>query len=77
MRHPLVLMLPFFFAAARSLTLGIQSPSRLGSRPTISAEAEYKLPTIITFCLLGLLIALCLMVRFPEFGTVIAEYNQF
>jgi hypothetical protein len=77
MHHPLILVLPFVFAAARSLTLGIQSPSRFESRPTISVEAEYKLLTIMTFCLLGLLIALSLMVRFPEFGTVIAEYNQF
>jgi len=77
MSNPLVLILPFVLAATRSLTLGIQSPSRLESRPTIPAELEYKFLTIITFCLLGLLVALSLMVRFPDFGTVIAEYNQF
>ena len=77
MHHPLILVLPFVFAATRSLTLGIRSPRRSESRPIISAEAEYELLTFITFCLLGLLIALNLMVRFPEFGTVIAEYNQF
>ncbi|MFY9835196.1 MAG: hypothetical protein WAK55_01775 [Xanthobacteraceae bacterium] len=73
----LVPILPFVLAAARSLTLGIQSLSGLEWRPTIPAEAEYEFLAVAIFCLLGLLVALSLIMRFPDFGTVIAEYNQF
>jgi hypothetical protein len=77
MNSPLVPILPFILAATRSLTLGIQSSSRLRSRPITPAETENEFLTVVTFCLIGLLAALNLMVRFPDLGTVIAEYNQF
>jgi hypothetical protein len=35
------------------------------------------LPTIIAFCLLGLLLTLNLMLRFPDLGALIEQYNQF
>jgi hypothetical protein len=36
-----------------------------------------ELPIIIAFCLLGLLLTLNLILRFPDFGAVIEQYNQF
>ena len=35
------------------------------------------LPTIIAFCLLGLLLTFSLILRYPDFGAVIEQYNQF
>ncbi len=35
------------------------------------------LPMIIAFCLLGLLLTLNLILRFPDFGALIEQYNQF
>jgi hypothetical protein len=35
------------------------------------------LPTIIAFCLLGLLLTLNLILRFPDLGALIEQYNQF
>ena len=32
---------------------------------------------VLAFSLIGLLIALNLMFRFPEYGAIIAQYNQF
>ena len=70
-------VLPFIVAAARSFTLGIQSPRSLGSQPIVSAEKEYTFLAIAALCLLGLLVSLVLMSRFPDFGAVIEQYNQF
>jgi hypothetical protein len=77
MRHPLFLFLPFVLAATRSLVLGVQSPGKLAVRSTIPSETEYEALLIVILCLTGLLISLSMMVRFPELGAVIAEYNQF
>ena len=35
------------------------------------------LPMIIAFCLTGLLIFLSVIQRFPDFGAVIEQFNQF
>jgi hypothetical protein len=35
------------------------------------------LPMIVAFCLLGLLLMFSLMLRYPDFGAVIEQYNQF
>ncbi|MGD0147697.1 MAG: hypothetical protein ABSB77_03845 [Xanthobacteraceae bacterium] len=35
------------------------------------------LPMIIVFCLLGLLLTLNLILRFPDLGALIEQYNQF
>jgi hypothetical protein len=32
---------------------------------------------VIAFCLIGVLLALNIILRFPEFGAVIEQYNQF
>jgi hypothetical protein len=74
MRHPLLLLLPMALAASRSLALGIQSSS---VRPMMPAETESQGLLIIIFCLIGLLMTLSFMIMFPNFGAVIAEYNQF
>jgi hypothetical protein len=42
-----------------------------------AALAEPNLFTVAAFCAIGLLIALNLILRFPEFGAVIQQYNQF
>jgi hypothetical protein len=76
MRHPLILVIAGIFAA-RSLTLAIQSAGKSEIRPIISAENERDLLRIITFCLVGLLVTFGLMVRYPNLGMLIAEYNQF
>lgn len=39
--------------------------------------ARGDLQLVVAFSLIGLLISLNLMFRFPEFGAVIAQYNQF
>jgi hypothetical protein len=38
---------------------------------------DSDLPTIVAFGLIGLLVALNLILRFPGMGAVIAQYNQF
>jgi len=76
MRHPLFLLLPFVLAATR-LAFGIRPPSKYGVQPRIPAETENKALPVVIFCLTGLLITLGLMIRFPDLGAVIAEYNQF
>jgi hypothetical protein len=68
MQYLSFLLLPFVLAATRSLTLGVPS--------IVSAEKEYEFLTVVILSLLGLLVALSLMVRFPDVGVVIGEYNQ-
>ena len=77
MTNPLVLILPFVLAAGRSFTLSIQSLSRLECRPIIPAEVECEFLMVAILCLVGLLVTLSMMMRFPDFGAVITEYNQF
>jgi hypothetical protein len=43
----------------------------------IAAINNTELLVIIAFCTLGLLITLNVMLRFPGFGAVIEQYNQF
>lgn len=76
MHYPLILLIPVILAA-RSLAVAIRSPETLGLRPTISAEMEFQILLTVVFSLSGLLITLCLMIRFPELGDAIAELNQF
>jgi hypothetical protein len=35
------------------------------------------LPVIVALCLLGLLLTFSLILRYPDFGAVIEQYNQF
>jgi hypothetical protein len=76
MRDPFFLLFPFVLAAARSLAFGIQSPRTSEEWRTISAETEYRFLLVAIFSLIGLLITLGVMIRFPDLGAVIAEYNQ-
>jgi hypothetical protein len=73
----LVLVFPFVLAAARSLTLGTRSPSNPESPPIISAEEEHRFLKIVILIFLCSWGALNLMMRFPDVGTLIANYNQF
>jgi hypothetical protein len=50
----------------------IGSPPRAGET---NARGDWQL--VLAFSLIGLLLALNLMFRFPELGAVIAQYNQF
>jgi hypothetical protein len=62
-------------------------PAKSTARPTSIAKTAWlqavstiltpDLSAIVAFCLIGLLLALNLMLRFPDFGAVIEQYNQF
>lgn len=41
----------------------------------LATQSDFQL--VVAFSLIGLLIALNLMFRFPEYGAIIAQYNQF
>lgn len=41
----------------------------------LTASSDFQL--VLAFSLISLLIALNLMFRFPEYGAMIAQYNQF
>ncbi len=43
----------------------------------VAAIVNSEFLTIVALCLIGLLVALNLIFHFPDFGAVIAEYNQF
>jgi hypothetical protein len=43
----------------------------------VATVAGPDLPVILAFCLTGFLIALSVMQRFPDFGAVIEQFNQF
>ena len=52
-----------------------EAPSR---RPALLAIfSNPDLPMIIAFCLLGLVLSLSLILRFPDLGALIEQYNQF
>jgi hypothetical protein len=40
-------------------------------------RADPDLITVVTVCVLGLLVVFNLMLRFPDLGTLIEQYNQF
>ena len=42
-----------------------------------AALTDPELQIIVAFCLIGLLLTLNLIFRFPDMGAVIAQYNQF
>lgn len=39
--------------------------------------SDPDLPMIVVFCLVGLLLTFSLILRYPDFGAVIEQYNQF
>ena len=42
-----------------------------------TALSDPNLIAIVQFCVVGLLVTLIAMLSFPDFGTIIAQYNQF
>jgi len=52
-----------------------EAPSRWPGLLAIFSNPD--LPMIVAFCLLGLLLMFSLVLRFPDFGAVIEQYNQF
>jgi hypothetical protein len=44
---------------------------------TVAAIMTPDLSAVIAFCLIGFLLALNLILRFPDLGAVIEQYNQF
>lgn len=73
--------------AALSLTSAFQSPTNPANRRTQETEIAWSrftaaitnldLQVVVAFCLIGLLLTLNLIFRFPNMGAVIAQYNQF
>jgi hypothetical protein len=56
--------------------LYVDAPEGPWSR-LVATIAGPDLPMIVAFCLTGLLIALSVIQRFPDFGAVIEQFNQF
>jgi hypothetical protein len=52
-----------------------EAPSRWPEFLAIFTSPEP--PMIIAFCLLGLLLTLTFILRFPDLGAVIEQYNRF
>jgi hypothetical protein len=52
-------------------------PDDRGRPQIVAALANPELFAVVAFCLIGLLLALNLILRFPVFGAVIEQYNQF
>jgi hypothetical protein len=52
-----------------------EAPSRWSEFFAIFTNPD--LPMIVAFCLLGLLLTFGLILRYPDFGAVIEQYNQF
>jgi hypothetical protein len=56
-------------------------PTSHSTNPTVrlwrQLTKEPDLQMILAFCLIGFLLALNLMLRFPDFGAIIEQYNQF
>jgi hypothetical protein len=49
-----------------------------GRRPWfVAVLANPDLLAVLAFCFIGLLVALNLILRFPDLGAVIVQYNQF
>jgi hypothetical protein len=44
---------------------------------SLKSLADPNLQAVALFCALGLLLSVYVMIRYPEFGAIIAQYNQF
>ena len=51
------------------------APSRWSEFLAIFSNSN--LPMVIVFCLLGLLLSLSFILRFPDLGALIEQYNKF
>ena len=73
--------------ATLSFTLALQLPTKLTSRRTkrtetvrsqlITVITDLKLQAVVAFCLIGFLLTLYFILRFPDLGALIEQYNQF
>ena len=43
----------------------------------VATLTDPDLITVVTFCVLGLLVAFNVILRFPDLGALIEQYNQF
>jgi hypothetical protein len=43
----------------------------------VAASRDPNLIAIVIFCAIGLLVTVNLILRFPDLGALIAQYNQF
>jgi hypothetical protein len=43
----------------------------------LSTAKNSDLATVAIFCAIGLLVVFNVVIRYPEFGAIIAQYNQF
>jgi hypothetical protein len=43
----------------------------------ITVITDPNLQTVVALCLIGFLLTLYFILRFPDFGALIAQYNQF
>ena len=69
------------------LTRGLQTQGNATDRSFITWKTAYHrtvatltdpdLIAIVAFCVLGLLVALNVILRFPDLGALIEQYNQF
>ena len=57
------------------ITRALQPPAKAADRPV--ETSNHNLHTAVAFCVIALLLTLYGILRFPEFGGVIAQYNQF
>jgi hypothetical protein len=56
------------------------SPTKPANRQNQQTETTWSSPdlfVVVTFCLIGLLLTLNLVLRFPDLGSVIEQYNLF
>jgi hypothetical protein len=73
--------------AALSFTLALRSPTKPMIRRTEKTETvrsqlitvitDLNLQAVVAFCMIGFLLVLYFILRFPTFGALIEKYNQF
>ena len=74
-------------ATTSSARFGAANPTQLRERFCTSSRAtrlsvrrnstDPDLIAVVTFCVLGLLVAFNVILRFPDLGALIEQYNQF
>jgi len=58
-------------------TLSDLHSKKFALRSWLSAAKNSDLAAVAIFCAIGLLVLFNVMLRFPDFGALIAQYNQF
>jgi len=58
-------------------TLSELHSKKFALRSWLSAAKNSDLAAVAIFCAIGLLVLFNVMLRFPDFGALIAQYNQF